>query len=1111
MAIIYNTNYTHNPNAYLTLAIARAAQDVLGKENVVVADNRSLGELAAKGEHETLICIDGQRINIPLLQRVRPAFKKMILWTFEDPFMKEFNVANAGLFDYVFTNDPVCVEAYGNKGYYLPLAASTSLHDRKVKTLKELDYDIFFAGTMWPNRVETLRHIITAFPDARLKLVCPGNEYLPPLPSDIAELALQRPVSHEAFIDFANASAVTLTMFRDYASHGDTSLATAPGPRFYELGLAGTAQVVEAPEVMDKKYFDDVNGVSLCRNINEIVASVDALLSNPSLRRKSAQSAKKSVQEKHLYENRIRTIVDVTGANFERVKAPVPVIASSERRLRVLMCTHSTIYEAAWGGVEVYQETLCNLLGREVDFYYWLRRGDKCRFLTADGEEIEHFDVPEVGWTDALCDGPEEMAFSNVISHYNIDVVHFQHLGHHALSLPIIAKSCGAGVVFSAHDFWLISSRYNLLDQSFQYDEEKVKSVVAYDSILKVAENVEFGGEQTRRAFIANVLHSVDALLFGSEHSYQLISEVYPVIKEKKCAILGIPSPESTLPVTRKKYAPLNGRSLGVAIVGNFLRTKGADTIMSLMELAHPDHFHFHIFGAIHPEYKQVLENINIPNITVHGQYSMGNIEKLKIADVALNLSIWPETYCISLSEAWQTGLIPIVSDIGALHDRVENGVNGFTVPLNSPAKVLERLELLRSSEPLRKMIMSNISPDLWPDGARYAESLLDIYKEVAPIQRLGFSEMQIDAGQVHLLPHPSWRHQAPPRHIFDPPTVRDLAVELPEPVVDWFSVQDAHFYLDDVCYFVFAENELSDFEEAYEFHVRGWYVVPQVNSAGSLYTVLIGNDDQPVIFLPCIRESRPDILTVYPDAPRRSGFAGRAALRGKWCEGTYRIALMNVINGKASFAVTNCQITVDEGKIVEIEQEAVSRDQVLKDFDRVSHCDGKIRNIKIGNISKNNLKTDLSSSMMFFIDNCAGLIGDPPVEVLNNNVFIKGWAFLRNQGKSGQMYVVCTNEATNDIIYFHMNRVIRNDVNSIYADAPLCNGFIGDMDFDKGHSKLLNGEYRLSLLNIIEDSFGISTLGIVLEFKDGDIDSLYMDDVNPESVEAIKGIILGS
>lgn len=1107
MAVIYNTNYTHNPNAYLTLAIERAAREILGKDQVVVADNRSLGELASKGEHETLICIDGQRINIPLLQRVRPAFKTMILWTFEDPFMKEFNAANAGLFDHVFTNDPVCVEAYGSKGHYLPLAASVSLHDRKIKKADELDYDIFFAGTMWPNRVETLRHVITAFPDARLKLICPGNEYLPPLPSDLAEIAIQRPVSHEAFIDFANASAVTLTMFRDYASHGDTSQATAPGPRFYELGLAGTAQVVEAPEVMDKEYFDDVHGTMLCRNVDDVIAAIDALLSNPTLRRRSAQSAKKDVQNKHLYENRIRTIMEVSGANFGRVQPPA--LPAENRRLKVLMCTHSTVYEAAWGGVEVYQETLCNLLGRKVDFYYWLRRGDKCRFLTADGEEIERFDVPEVGWTDAMCDGPEEMAFSNVISHYNIDLVHFQHLGHHALSLPIIAKSCGAGVVFSAHDFWLVSSRYNLLDQSFQYDEEKAKSVVAYDIILKNAENVEFGGEQTRRAFIANMLHSVDAFLFGSEHSYNLISEVYPVVETKKCSVLGIPSPESTLPVTPKEYAPLNGRPLGVAVVGNFLRTKGADTILSLFELAHPDHFHFHIFGAVHPEYKQVLADLNRPNITVHGQYSMGNIDKLKIADVALNLSIWPETYCISLSEAWQTGLIPIVSDIGALHDRVKDGENGFAVKLNSPAKVLERLELLRSSEPLRQQIMANISPDLWPDGQSYGESLFEIYNEVAPVTRLGFSEMQIDAGQVHLLPHPSWRHQAPPRHIFDPPTARDLTVELPEPVTDWFSIQDAKFYIDDVCFLVFAESEPSDFEEAYEFHIRGWYAVPRVNASGTLYTVLIGNEDQPIIFLPCIRESRPDVLTVYPDAPRRSGFAGQAALRGKWCEGTYRIALMNVINTKASFAVTSCQITVKEGKIVEIEQEDPTTKQILSDFGRVSHRDGKLRNIKMVDIDTDVLERDHSSDMVYFIDNCGDLIGDLPPEVDGNGIYMKGWTFMHNLRAAGQVYLACVSEDEDDVVYFRTTRAIRNDVSGIFSDAPLCCGFTANINFNSGFSKPLNGNYRMSLVNIVNDTVGVMPLNIIVELKDSVVQSLFTQDVTAEIAERVKDIVL--
>jgi len=54
MAVIYNTNYTHNSNSYLTLAVARSAKKLWGEENVVVADNMNLLEVAATHEHEVL-------------------------------------------------------------------------------------------------------------------------------------------------------------------------------------------------------------------------------------------------------------------------------------------------------------------------------------------------------------------------------------------------------------------------------------------------------------------------------------------------------------------------------------------------------------------------------------------------------------------------------------------------------------------------------------------------------------------------------------------------------------------------------------------------------------------------------------------------------------------------------------------------------------------------------------------------------------------------------------------------------------------------------------------------------------------------------------------------
>ncbi|GBQ61764.1 glycosyltransferase [Ameyamaea chiangmaiensis NBRC 103196] len=1112
MAVIYNSNYTHNPNYYLTLAIERSARALFGDDNIVVADNMSLASLAASGEHDVLICIDGQRINVELMKRVRPAFKTMVFWAFEDPFMIDFNVENTGLFDYVFTNDPSCVSQYRGNGHYLPLAAGRSFHERKVKNAADLDYDIFFAGTMWPNRVQTLRRIITAFPQARLKLICPGNEYLPPLPSDLAALAIQRPISHEAFIDFANASAVTLTMFRDYASHGDTSQATAPGPRFYELALAGTAQVVEIGEQMNVDYLNEVAGTNVARTVDEVVDHIARILSNKAQRKKLAIASQKAVLDAHLYEHRLKRIQEVTGADFTRKPKSLEATPARRGRLRVLMCTHSTIHEQAWGGVEVYQQMLCSLLGRDVEFFYWLRRGTVARLTTSAGREIEHFDVAEIGWADAMCDASEEVAFSSALSQYDFDVVHFQHLGHHALSLPIIAKANGCGVVYSAHDFWLVSSQYNLLNHELRYVEDEVKSVVANDISLKAAENIEFGAAQTRRAFVSTMLKSVDVISFGTKQSRNLTHEIYPLLDSKRSEILGIPSPDTTVPVRAKPYAPLDGRPLRVAAIGNFLRTKGADTILSLIEAANEQLFEFHIFGYVHPEYEAVLRALNRPNVKFYGRYSVGDIDVLKIADVALNLSIWPETYCISLSEAWQNGLVPIVTDVGALGDRVIDGVNGFKVPINHPAMVLERLELLRSSESVRRSIMGNISRSLWTDAREHGTRLLELYRDVAPRRDMGSSNLQFDSGQLHLLPHLSWKHQAPPRHIFDPPTTRDVAIELPERVTDWFSIQGSETYIDDVCHHIFAENKDSDFIKANEFHIRGWYVVPSVTSAGSLYTVLVGEPDQPIIFVPCIRESRGDIQSLFPAAPRRSGFAGQVALRGKWCEGTFRIGLVNIVNGQGSFQLTSVQIDVDGGKIVGLTRQQPSNGQILADFKRVSEGDTLIRGVKLSDVLGDDLHPHNTGELAFFIDRA-----NPPTTPEQTatddddpdcDLIVRGWAYLQGLARAGTLYVALVQEDGDAAFLFGASRVLRQDVQGVFGDAPLANGFIANIYIGRGLSLPMRGAYRMCLVNVVGDVAGLTVTGIRIEIADDKVVDSTVTDVSTELGQRCEAVL---
>ena len=805
MTVLYNTNYTHNPNSYLTLAVLDAAREVFGDGNVVLADNRSLAPLAASGAHDVLICLDGQRLHEGLLRRVRHAFGCVALWQFEDPFMLDYNLQHLDLFDHVFTNDPACVAAYGAKGHYLPLAASQALHFRPVKPDAELDYDIFFAGTMWPNRVQSLRRIVAAFPDARLKLVCPTNDYLPPLPSDLARRAIQWPISHEAFIDFANASRVTLTMFRDYASHGDAGQAAAPGPRLYELALAGTAQVAQCGEAMDRARFDATPGVDVAGDPAQLVDAIRRLLADPALRAERALQAQRQVAIAELYAHRLRAMRETVGPRFD-VRSPAPRDARpptppspASRKLRVLMCTHSTMHRNEWGGVEVYQQTLCAMFEREVDVLFWLRRDGQCHLMDERGAVLERFDMHEIGWLDSLTDAPEEVAFSNVLGQYGIDLVHFQHLGHHAASLPIIAKSAGIGTVFSAHDFFLVCSRYNLLNHEQVFCDIGHKSVSACDICLRIAEKVEAGAQQTRRAFMGEVIRSIDVFLFGTAYSEWLSMRVYPELARRRRVVLGIPTPPNTMVGTRaaRVEAEAEAAPLVVAIVGNVLRAKGADALISLIEEANPQLFRFHVLGHAEPAYADVFARWDKPNVTYHGRYAPGDLAKVAGADVALHLSIWPETYCISLSEVWQAGLIPIASDIGAFGDRIEHGKNGFKVGVGDSSAVLDTLELLRASPGVRRAVRANIGPHLWTDARAYAAALLAIYRSVTPARPLGDAGLGLDAGQVHLLAHPSWKTLAPPRHIFDPSRRSSLRLELSGAIQDWSHIQGSEVYID--------------------------------------------------------------------------------------------------------------------------------------------------------------------------------------------------------------------------------------------------------------------------------------------------------------------------
>lgn len=144
---------------------------------------------------------------------------------------------------------------------------------------------------------------------------------------------------------------------------------------------------------------------------------------------------------------------------------------------------------------------------------------------------------------------------------------------------------------------------------------------------------------------------------------------------------------------TTPELAKGNTAKLNIAFIGGFNKAKGGDEIAEIIESYKGD-VNWYVFGTIGVE---SLAKLNCDNLVKAGSYSGESIaELLRIhgIDAVGILSIWPETYSYTLSEALMAGIPVIVSDIGALGRRTKEGGYGWTVRYDNASK--DFIELLQ-------------------------------------------------------------------------------------------------------------------------------------------------------------------------------------------------------------------------------------------------------------------------------------------------------------------------------------------------------------------------------------------------------------------------------
>ena len=728
--LIYDTEM-QTANAYIPNAIATAASKLLGASNVHLCSHNNVVQYAASGVWDGLLAIGGAGADQYILTALMRIPIIRILWTTEDPYERRLIERVEPAFHFIFSNEQSC-DGTNSQTSFLPLAAEPDLNFRKLlRSDDEYEFDLTFVGTAWPNRVASLEQTISFLPDNINVFLClPWNRHIPQPRLETVGVIPQLRMDITDLCDIWNRSRTVLTIGRDFslAKAGEKQIqGVSPPPRIYETALAGGYQIV-----LGGKHFQLPGKYSsliqIARDEKTAAELIKKYLAEPENRISDAIEMQEYTLECHTYGKRLEIIIDKfkeirKGRDNFSVEKPctiskAPPTFKSSHPASVLHVAHNLIGFERAGGTELYVDSLAKwqeltypgrtvlaLAPKDSDHLVVMayKNGHPELVSTVNTGPITPFSSSHQKYEQAVCD---------IISRYQIGLVHFHHLKGLPLSLPIFARALGCRVVVTLHDFYLLCHRYTLLRPNDTFcDVHKYPDYRHLCNICLQSSGLPADSRNRRLEITRRSMSAVDRILGSTGSSINIASKVFPD-QADRFEILEMVTPQiELLQSGRSKLPPKASTegSLAIAIIGNAVHHKGIKTLVEVIGASKNLPLEFHIFGAT-DDLDELLKSAKISSTScpiktyTYGYKRSTLINALQELDVALFLSTWPETYNISLGEAMFMGVVPICTNLGAHSDRIQHGINGLLVPPHDSQTVVQTLLKLHAD---RKLLAS--------------------------------------------------------------------------------------------------------------------------------------------------------------------------------------------------------------------------------------------------------------------------------------------------------------------------------------------------------------------------------------------------------------------
>ena len=410
--------------------------------------------------------------------------------------------------------------------------------------------------------------------------------------------------------------------------------------------------------------------------------------------------------------------------------------------MRILQIVHAFPPDSIAG-----TETYCKALSEHL-----LRRGHECMVLAGsdrsapqatlstvdqDGLLVTRYLRPEgqpTRWTEEY-DPEAEGLVRRLLALVQPDIVHLHHWQRLSNNLVAICAEKGSPVVVTLHDVWTSCPRIHRI----RWDGEFCTDPPATAPCVTCAERSPWQGDQEslsalalRRRIIDLELALAEAIIVPSEAHRAFLLPLLDLPEDRLTVLPHGSIPTVTARQRREGGPDFPGRPLQIGHWGHLMYLKGSHLILEAVhKLRDPSALRVHLIGTtIEQGYERRLRELaaGIP-VQFQGTYRPADLESLDL-DIAVLASIASESYSFALDEALRLGLPVLVSDRGALPERI--GAAGLTFRAGDSDDLARRIQEILDTPQLLETMRRSIRVETHFSMEAHVGMLEKIYEDAA-------------------------------------------------------------------------------------------------------------------------------------------------------------------------------------------------------------------------------------------------------------------------------------------------------------------------------------------------------------------------------------------